>query len=205
MCSNYLNILNLNGIDDLLWIGLECCVMLCDAHCPTWGGQVVLTWNDSHGYWGSHFLQMEWSMTNAIWWYLMLISKTDWNCRCWRSDWCQIKFQSGGTMLIWRTLHGIKIGASKSGPQQPRGAQSVLRFKPLKKVLRICPILLIILINQKLIIHHYEDNVSNKHVKCDILWCKKWPVQSDWLLLNQITSQWLDGRLDGGNSPNQRT
>lgn len=72
-------------------------------------------------------------------------------------------------MLIWRTLHGIKIGASKSGPQQPRGAQSVLRFKPLKTVLRICPILVTILINQKWIIHYYEDNAINKHVNCDRL------------------------------------
>jgi hypothetical protein len=45
MCSNYLNILNLNGIDNLLWIGLECCVMLCDAHCPTWGASgFALKW-----------------------------------------------------------------------------------------------------------------------------------------------------------------
>jgi hypothetical protein len=140
----------------------------------------------------------QWLMpSDDIWcWYLKLIEIVD------VDD--QTDVRSNFSLAAPCSFRAPCMG-SKSGPQQPRGAQSVLRFKPLKTVLRICPILVIILINQKLIIHYYEDNVSNKHVNCDILWCKKWPVQSDWLLLNQIPSQWLDGRLDGGNSPNQRT
>lgn len=124
------------------------------------GGQVVLTWNDSHGYWGSHFLQMEWLMINVIWcWYLNWIRIS----RCWRSSWCQIKFQSGGTMLIWRTSYGIKIGASIRGSQQPRCARGVLKFKTAQSSTG----------NLSCSCHYphqpkndhplLEDNVSNKH------------------------------------------